>query len=53
MINLFNEWILIRRGSTGWIRIGLSVDEWERNGSKNYIKMEYRRVYIEKMVFYI
>lgn len=38
MINLFNEWILIRRGSTGWIRRGLSVEEMRRNGSKKLYK---------------
>ena len=31
----------------------LALAKWEGMEVKNYIKMEYRRVYIEKMVFYI
>ena len=38
MINLFIEWTWICGEGTGWIRIGLSVDEWERNGSKKLYK---------------
>ena len=42
MINLFNEWILIRRGSTGWIRRGLSVEEKERNKGEKLYKNEWQ-----------
>ena len=41
MINLFIEWVWIRRGSTGWIRKGLSVEEVRRNGSKKLYKNEW------------
>ena len=41
MINLFIEWVWIRRGSTGWIRKGLSVSEDERNESKKLYKNEW------------
>ena len=38
MINLFIEWIRIRRESAGWIRRGLSVEEVRRNEGKKLYK---------------
>ena len=38
MINLFIEWVWIRRDGAGWIRKGLSVSEEERNEGKKLYK---------------
>ena len=41
MINLFIEWVWICREGTGWIRIGLSVEEVRRNEGKKLYKNEW------------